>query len=418
MDRSETLDIGHRIVSFLGIFVLVALAWLMSSDRRRFPWRIVLVGTGLQFAMAIVVLRTRLGKRTFDLFASVFNGLLNCVDEGSRFVFGPRFNEFYFAFKVLPTIIFFSAFMSVMYYLGVMQWIVRGTAWLMQRAMGASGTESLAAAANIFLGQTEAPLVIRPYLARMTCSEINAVMIGGFASISGSLVAVFSQMGIDLGHLLTASVISAPAGLLIAKVLEPEGSSRLATSPEPRNSQRIEMESNAVNLVDAAASGARDGLFLALNVGAMLIAFLALIKCVDALIGFTGGLFEQQWSLSAGLAYIFSPIAWIMGVETKDCFAVGELLGIKTVANEFIAYDKLSSWLKEGSGIVISHRSQVIATYALCGFANFGSIGIQIGGLGALVPERRSDFARLGFRAMWGGAIANCMTACVAGVLL
>jgi CNT family concentrative nucleoside transporter len=324
-----------------------------------------------------------------------------------------------FAFGVMPTIIFFSAFMSVLYYIGLMQRIVSAMAWSMQWLLGVSGAESLSAAANIFVGQTEAPLVIRPYLNTMTQSELHAVMVGGFATISGGIMAAFVNLGISAGHLLTASVISAPAALLISKVVMPE-----TGNPQTMGSVKLVTPRVGTNIIEAVAIGASEGMKLAINVVAMLIAFLALIAMTDALIGWFGARLgfvdaanQPLWSLTAALGYLFAPIAWTMGIESKDCLPAGQLLGIKTAANEFVAYLKMSEWRHSDSPVVLSDRSRTIMTYALCGFSNLGSVGIQIGGIGGLAPERQGDLARLGFREMLAGALACCMTGCVVGVL-
>jgi len=352
--------------------------------------------------------------------------LLGFVNHGSVFVFGPKYEEFYFAFKVLPTIIFVSSLMSVLYYLGLIQPLVKGLAWLMQRTLGTSGAETLSTSANIFMGQTEAPLVVRPYIPGMTISELNAVMIGGFATISGGLMAVYAQW-VPAGHLLTASVISAPAALLIAKVLEPE-----TGHPATLGGVTMTLPRHGVNAIEAAAIGASEGVKLAINVAAMLIAFLAFIAMGDAILQSLGDavawgcaqlrqpdvLRGRDWSLSGGLGYAFYPLAWLMGIEPKDCLKAGELLGLKMFATEFNAYALLGEWEKSGSGVELSQRTIDIMAYALCGFSNFASIGIQIGGLGGMAPERQGDLARLGLRAMLGGTLACLMTACVAGVLI
>ncbi len=405
----------ERYISALGLFVMIGLAWLMSTHRRRVNWRLVAMGLLLQFSFAWLTLRTETGRLTFDALGQLFSHVLDFVDAGASFVFGKDFRNYYFAFRVLPTIIFFSSLMSVLYYLGVMQRIVKMMSWVMQHTMHTSGAESLSAAANIFVGQTEAPLVIRPYVKRMTNSELMTIMVGGFATIAGGVMAAYVGMGIDAGHLMTASIISAPAGLLIAKVLQPE-----VDQPDTLGRVASELPQTSSNVIEAAADGASEGLKLALNVAAMLIAFLGLIALLDWCLGSIGSFyFAQKWSLSKLLGYSFSPLAWLMGVPRQDCIAVGELLGIRMVANEFIAYEKLAEWIKHppASG-ALTERSRVLLTYALCGFANFGSIGIQIGGIGSLAPERRSDLARLGLRAMLGGTLACFMTACVAGVLL
>ncbi len=407
----------ERLVSFCGLFGMLALAWLMSSHRRRVSPRIVIFGVALQFALAALILKTDIGLRVFALARDAFTAVLSCTDYGTNFLFGKSFMKQEsvvesFAFRALPVIIFFSSLMSVLYYLGVMQWIVRSLAWVLQKTLRTSGAETLAAVANIFAGQTEAPLVIRPYLSGMTQSELMSLMVGGFATVAGSVLAVYASMGVDAGHMLTASVISAPAALVVAKLMQPE-----VEQPETLGAINAPAKSEADNLIHAVALGAADGLKLALNVAAMLIAFLAMIYLVNLVIGAVGeSLFGRQgWSLQLFLGYVFYPIARMMGVEQADCRTVGQLLGVKMVANEFLAYSDLTRHIAAGE---LSPRSQVLATYALCGFANFGSIGIQIGGIGPLAPNRRSDIARLGFRAMLGGTLAACMTACVVGVLL
>ncbi len=410
----------ERLVSLFGLLVMVGLAFALSADRRRVDLRLVGAGVGLQFVLALLVLKTGPGQALFALAGGFFTALLGYVDFGSRFVFGDAFEDHFFAFKVLPTIIFFSALMSVLYHLGLMQPVVGAFAWVMRRSLRTSGAESLAAAANVFVGQTEAPLVVRPYVAAMTRSELMALMVGGFATIAGAVLAAFVGLGIDAAHLLAASVISAPAALMAAKVMEPE-----VEAPATLGQTAVRVERTADNVVEAAANGTLDGLRLALNVAAMLIAALGLIALLDGSLGWLGravgwvlGMEGMEWSLSAALGYLFAPFAWLMGIEAADCLHAGELLGKKMVANEFVSYVQLSQWMQPGSGVELSPRSVVILTYALCGFANFSSIGIQIGGIGGLAPERRSDLARLGFRAMLGGTLACFMTACVAGILL
>ena len=392
---------------------MVFLAWLMSSHKTRVSLRIIVAGILLQFGFGLLILKTRPGQLLFAAIGKMFEKFLGFVDAGSAFVFGSNFKEHPFAFKVLPTIIFFSSFMAILYYLGVMQLVVRLFGKLMRVTLRTSGAESLAAAANIFLGQTEAPLVVRPYVRTMTRSELMAIMVPGFGSTAGGVLAAYVEMGIDAGHLVTASVLSAPAGLLIAKVLQPE-----IEQPLTAGDADLELGDTGSNVIEAAAIGASEGVKLAINVAAMLIAFLALIAMFDAIIGWSGAKLGQHWSLATGLSYVFAPIAWLIGIESADCFKVGELLGIRMVANEFVAYDKLAAWLRTDSGVVLSPRTQVLITYALCGFANFSSIGIQIGGIGAMAPERQKDLAKLGFRAMLGGTLACFMTACVAGVLI
>jgi len=422
----------ERIISFVGLLVMIGLAWLMSSHKRKLNVRLVVGGLLLQFALAALLLRDPFADIFFRGVDAFFSAMLGFVDEGAGFLFEivPRQDDpplppgvsllRTFACGVLPTIIFFSSFMSVMYYVGVMQWIVTILARLMQWTLRVSGAESLAAAANVFVGHTEAPLVVKPYIAGMTMSELNAMMVGGFATISGGLLAAYAGMGISPGHLVTASVISAPAALLIAKVMQPE-----TGEPATLGKAKAKIERKGANIIEAAAIGATDGLKLALNVAAMLIAFLALIAMVNALVGWIGSLFgfvgpngEALWSLEVGLGYAFAPLAWLMGIESADCLKAGELLGIKMVANEFIAYQRMGEWIADGSTVQISRRTEYMLTYALSGFSNFGAIGIQIGGIGGLVPERRSDLARLGLRAMIGGALACAMTACIAGILI
>ena len=398
---------------------MIALGFAMSTDRRNVNLRLVVAGVGLQFLLALLVLKTGPGQVLFGYIGAFFTALLNYVDAGSSFVFGDAFGEHFFAFKVLPTIIFFAALMGVLYHLGLVQYVVAAFAWVMQRTLRTSGAESLAAAANIFVGQTEAPLVVRPYVASMTRSELMALMVGGFATIAGGVLAAFVGLGIDAGHLVAASVISAPAALVVAKVMQPE-----VEASKTLGRVSIAVERPATNVVEAAANGTLDGLRLALNVAAMLIAALGLIALVDGALGLLGqgvgyvlGMEGLKWSLSAALGYLFAPFAWLMGIEAKDCLLAGELLGKKMVANEFVSYVQLSQWMQPGSGVELSQRSVIILTYALCGFANFSSIGIQLGGIGGLAPERRRDLARLGFRAMLGGSLACFMTACVAGIL-
>lgn len=421
-----------RLSSLLGLVVIIGLAWLMSSYKTRFPWRVVIGGVLLQFALALVILKTDFGKSVFMAVDKVFVGLLSCVDAGTVFVFGENFAEHFFAFRVLPTIIFFSAFMSIFYYYGIIQKVVGLMAVVMQKTLGTSGAETLSAAANVFVGQTEAPLVIKPYIATMTKSELNAVMIGGFATMAGGVLGALSAMGINAGHLLAASVISAPGALLIAKVMQPE-----VDEPKTRGHVGVEVEDESVNVLEAISNGTTGGLSLALNVGAMLIVFLALIAVVNAIFGLAGDGFwhvaewagqsvpedPARWSLEGLLGWMFWPVAWLIGIETADCSAAGQLMGLKMATNEFVAYGRLGEWTAAGADgapsiDVISDRTRQLMTYALCGFANFSSIGIQLGGIGSLAPERRGDLAKLGLRAMIGGTLASFLTACIAAILL
>jgi CNT family concentrative nucleoside transporter len=405
---------GDRWISLLGLFVMLFLAWCMSAHKTKISLRVVLGGLGIQLLFAVLVLKTDAGRNFFQSVGDVFTVLLDYVDAGAGFVFGANtFKEHYFAFKVLPTIVFFSALMSLLYYLGVMQFIVKIVAIAMQKTLGTSGAESLSASANIFVGQTEAPLVIKPYVKTMTQSELMAVMVGGFATIAGGVMAAFIGMGINATDLLTASVLSAPAALVVAKIMQPE-----VEEPMTRGSVKLDVEKNGDNMIHAAANGAADGVKLAINVAGMLIAFMALIAMFNGLIGWVGikvGA-ETKWSLEAILGFIFYPIAWALGIASQDCDRIGQLLGIRLIASEFNAYTQLSEWLRQG--VPMEARSVALATYALCGFSTFASIGIQLGGIGPLAPERTGDLARLGLRAMLGGNLASFMTACVAGVLL
>lgn len=421
-----------RLVSILGLFAFIFLAWALSSNRRYFPWRVVIGGTVLQVGLSLFMLKTPAGSWIFGEANNLVSQLMSFVEAGTKFLFTIRSTAddstplpdtgliTTFAFGVLPTIIFFSTLMAVLYHLGVMQPLVKSIAWTMQKTLKTSGPETLSAAANIFVGHTEAPLVVKPYLSRMTRSELNALMTGGFATVTGSLLGAYSQMGVSAGDLLTACVISAPAALMVAKLMEPE------TDPEKTvQSVQLDLPRTAPNLIGAATQGAADGLQLALNVGAMLLAFLALIAMFDWMVGQAGlvcGFADSQgkplWSLSGGLSYIFFPLAVLMGIDPNEGLSAGRLLGIKMIANEFIAYEQLGEMLKHEGGPLLSERTTRIMTYALCGFSNFGAIGIQVGGIGGLVPERKNEIAQLGLRAMIGGTIACLMTGCIAGMML
>jgi len=408
-----------RLICVLGLFVFVALAWSISRDRRRFPVRVVVGGMLLQLVLGFLVLRTSQGRWLFDRIGDGFHAVMETVAAGSGFVFSENESLLStFAFGVLPTVIFFSSLMSVLYYIGIMQRLVWVMAWVMRFSLGTSGVETLAAAANVFVGHTEAPLVVKPYLATMTRSELCAMMTGGFATVTGGLLGVYAGMGINISHLLTASVISAPAALLIAKVMEPE------LEPDKVSAEmQLAPPSDHVNLVAAAVEGASDGMKLALNVGAMLIAFLALLALVDVILGFgcqLVGLVDANdhpiVSLGVILGYVCWPLAWLLGIPAAECMEAGRLIGLKTVANEFIAYDQLGkATIGEGG---LSERTVIVLTYALAGFSNFGAIGIQVGGIGGLEPSRKNDLAELGLRAMFGGLLACCMTGAVAGILL
>ena len=408
----------ENLRSFLGIALIVAIGWVFSENRRAVKWRTVGAGVALQFAFAVIVLKTAPGIWFFQKVSDGVNALIDYTVAGSSFVFGPLVTSdkigFVFAFRVLPTVIFVGAFTSVLYHLGILQRVVGAMAWVMQRVMATSGAESLSCAVNVFVGQTEAPLVVRPYLARMTRSELMAVMTGGFATIAGGVLVAYVQMGISAAHLLTASVLSAPAALVMAKLLVPE-----TGEPETGRLHHIEIERTSVNVIDAAAAGATDGIKLAINVAAMLIAFVALVAMVDGILGWVGGLAGWQLTLAKVLGKVFWPLAWAIGVPTADCATYGDLIGTQISQTEFIAYLKLAALLPKGAeDSAFSARAAMLATYSLCGFANFGSIGIQLGGIGALVESRRHDLARLGLKAMIAGVLACNMTAAVAGVLV
>ena len=405
-----------RFTGILGIVAILGVCFLFSRKRRAIQPRVLLWGLGLQFSFAILVLKTPFG-RLFEAASVAVNAMLNYAEAGSAFVFGPlgvKNGPFgvVFAFQVLPIIVFIASFFSILYYLGVMQLVIRGMAIVMQKVMGASGAESTDVAASIFMGQTEAPLTIRPFLDRLTESELFTVMTAGMAHISGAVMAAYVKIaGVDIKHLLTAVIMTAPATIMLAKMLTPE-----TGKPETAGRVDIEIEKPGVNVIDAAARGAGDGLHLALNVAAMLIAFLALIAMLNGILGWLHTVSGFHWlppSLERIFGFLFAPVAWLMGVSWKDSAAIGNLLGTRLVLNEFVAFLQL--------GPMKSHldpRSFTIATYALCGFANFSSIAIQVGGIGALAPSRKSDLARLGLRAVAAGTMANFMSACIAGILL
>jgi CNT family concentrative nucleoside transporter len=400
-----------RLVGVLGMVVILAIAWALSTDRRRIAWRTVIAGTALQLVFALLILKTPWGRAFFEYARIYVTAFLNFSDAGSEFIFGEGFTEHFFAFKVLPTIIFFSSVIAILYYLGALQWVVKLFARVMIWLMRTSGAESLSASANIFVGQTEAPLLIRPYVGAMTRSELMAVMTGGFATVAGGVLALYVGMGISAGHLIAASVMSAPAALVMAKLMVPE-------TEESKTAGKVEMAVDLpyVNVIDAAAQGAADGLRLALNVGAMLLAFLGLIALINGIIEPIGAwVGVPGLDLEGILGLLLSPLAWLMGVPWEEARAVGGLLGIKTGANELIAYTSLSEMIQNQE---LSERSQVIATYALCGFSNFSSIAIQIGGIGGIAPERKGDLARLGLRAMIAGSLACFQTATIAGLLI
>jgi CNT family concentrative nucleoside transporter len=422
-----------RVQPVAGLALILALAYLVSSGRRAIDRRTVAWGLTLQFVFAFIVLKTEIGRATFVAAGDAITRVLNFAYVGSSFVFGPLGNPDVwprivtgvlgrdgaqyaniFAFMVLPTIIFIAALFAMLYYFGVMQLIVRAFAVLMRRFMRASGAESLNVAASIFMGQTEAPLTIRPFLPRLTESELMTVMTAGMAHISGGVMAAYILFGVEARHLLTAVIMTAPGTLMMAKLFVPE-----TGTPETMGTVRLRVEKQDVNVIDAVGRGTGEGLHLALNVGAMLISFLALVALLNAGLGLVGDLVQgvvgwgRGLSLQLVLGWVFAPIAWSLGVPWADAATVGNLLGTRMVLNEFVAYSMLGP-LKDG----LDPKSFTIATFALCGFANFSSIGIQIGGIGALAPERRHDLARLGLKAMLAGTFANFLTAAIAGMLL
>jgi len=405
-----------RYTGLLGLVVILAAAWLSSSKKRAIKLSILAWGVSLQFAFALLVLKTDFGK-VFQAIGAGVNNMLNYVQAGTSFMFGPLGVPtgpygVIFAFQVLSIIIFIASFFSILYYLGVMQWVVKGMAIVMQKVMGVSGAESLNVAASIFMGQTEAPLTIKPFLEGLTESELFTIMTSGMAHVSGSVMAAYVMVAhVSITHLLTAVIMTAPATIMLAKIFVPE-------TGKPATAGRVEVrvEKTAVNVIDAAAQGAHDGLFLALNVGGMLIAFLALIAMLNGILGWVHTLPLMGWlpgSLQGIFGVVFAPVAWIMGVASKDCSAIGNLLGTRLVTNEFVAFVDLGK-IKD----TLDPKSFIIATYALCGFANFSSIAIQIGGIGGLAPSRKSDLARLGLRAVAAGTMANFMSACIAGMIL
>ncbi len=416
-------EITPKLISFLGMWVMLGLAWALSEHRRNIHVRLIVTGILFQLVFALLILKTTPGRMVFDALKRFVNGIIACGNEGSAFVFGEGFQEHYFAFSVLPLIVFFSCLTAILFHWGVIQKIVKVLAWSMVRVMDVSGSESLAAAANVFLGHTEAPLMVRPYLESMTRSELMAMLTGGMATIAGSVMAAYVGLGIDAGHLLAASIMSAPASLVIAKIMVPEREVSLT-----KGQVRVEVPRQGRNVIDAACNGASVGLKLALNVGAMVLAFVCLIALVNwalergqfyVIYLYRGAETAEEVIATAPLTFqriigwVFCPFAWVMGIRTEDVLKVSSLLGEKTVLNEFIAYMDLVK-LKDQ----LSPRSFTIATYALCGFANFGSVAIQIGGIGAIVPSRREDIAQLSLRSMVGGTLAAFTTACIVGILI
>jgi CNT family concentrative nucleoside transporter len=448
------IPLGERLIGLIGMATMLVIAWLMSRNRKAINWRLVGSGIALQALFGVIVLKTDAGRAVFQWIGDLVTALLGFQEQGARFVFGnlvqstvPVTGEgaaagmvaqtgAFFAFNVLPTIIFFSSLMSVLYYLGVMQLIVNSLAWVMQRTLGTSGAETLSASGNIFLGQTEAPLLIKPFVGKMTMSELNTVMVGGFATVAGGVLAAYVGMlsGMLPGiaaHLLAASVMNAPAGLLLSKMILPEteepvtkGGIHVAAEGAPAAEEKrrwwLPKRAAAVttdgSVIEAAANGAGQGVQLAINVGAMLMAFIALVALLNAVLGWVGPFVGVDGlSLQMILGFVLRPLAWVMGVPWADTAYVGSLIGIKTTLNEFVAYAQFAGDL--GGNQVLQPRSALILTYALLGFANFSSIAIQIGGIGGLAPERRKDLAALGLRAMIAGNLAAFMSASLAGML-
>ncbi len=432
-----------RLMGVVGMATMIGIAWALSADRRKVSWRLVGIGVALQALFGTIVLKTALGQALFDGVNTVFGQLLVFTEHGSRFLFGNLVRNnvpvggvvgtpadmaplqstevwantgAYFAFSVLPTIIFFSSLMSVLYYLGVMQKMVGGIAWVMRRTMHTSGAETLSVAGSIFVGPTEAPLLIRPFVGKMTESELNTVMVGGFATIAGGVMAAYvgmlSPYFPDIaGHLFTASVMNAPAALVISKLLVPE-----VGEPATASQTKLEVERTETNVIEAAAAGASQGLQLALSVGAMLIAFVALLAMVNFGVGAVGGMVGvESLTLEAMLGWVFAPLAWLMGVPWSDAGLVGSLVGVKVIATEFVAYLQLAGVLDTAGSL--SPRGSVIAVYALLGFANIPTIAIQIAGIGGMALKRRGDLSRLGLKAMVGGNLAAFMSASLAGML-
>ena len=415
------MDLLALLQPLIGLAGILAFAYAISTNRKAISLRVVGWGLGLQVLFALIVLKTDAGIAAFQWLGQKIQDLLHYSVYGSAFVFGPLGDQavwakvmnntlgaegaqytLIFAFQILPTIIFIAALFAILYFLGVMQVVVRGFAVVMNKVMGASGAESLNVAASIFMGQTEAPLTIRPFLPRMTQSELMTVMTSGMAHISGGIMAAYIAFGIEARHLLTAVIMTAPGTLMMAKMFIPE-----TETPETRGTVKLEVEKTDVNIIDAAGRGTSEGLHLAMNVGAMLISFVAMIYLINGILGTVG------LSMQMIFGWVFAPVAWGLGVPWKDAATVGNLLGTRMVLNEFIAFAQLGA-LKES----LDPRSFTIATFALCGFANFASIGMQIGGIGALAPTRRGDLARLGLRAMLAGTLANFVTAIIVGFLL
>lgn len=409
-----------KFIGLLGIVVLLGIALLLSTNRKAINLRVVGWGFGLQVALALFILKVPAGRWIFEQAGAAITKLLDFAHKGSEFVFGSLVTKpelgFIFAFQVLPAIIFVGSLMGIAYYLGIMQLIVSAVAKVMVATMGTSGAESLNAVGTVFVGQSEAPLMIRPYIPEMTKSELNTIMTSGMATIAGSVMAAYiGMLGPDWApHLLAASIMGAPAGLVMAKIIVPE-----TEEPKTRGEVKLEVERTESSVIEAAAKGASDGMHIAFVVGAMLVAFISLVAMVNGGIGLVGQLLHMPTlSLETILGGIFGPLAFVMGVPQADMWTVGSLMGQKIVLNEFVAYSQLSQIIQgKVAGVALTPQGKTIATYALCGFANFSSIAINVGCIGGIAPERRGELAILGLRAMAGGALASCMTATLAGLM-
>ncbi len=409
-------------ISILGIIVLLAIAFLLSSNRKAINYRTVLGAFAIQLLFGALILYVPVGRAALQWLADGVQSILNYGAEGTKFVFGGLASDkifevmggdgFIFAVRVLPAIVFFSALISLLYYIGVMQWIIRIIGGGLQKLLGTSKAESMSAAANIFVGQTEAPLVVKPYISKMTESELFAVMAGGLASIAGSVLAGYAGMGVPLTYLIAASFMAAPAGLLFAKILVPQ------TEQFNDDMTKVELEQPS-NILDAAAAGASSGLQLALNVGAMMIAFVALIALLNGILGGIGGWVDMpELSLGMIFGWIFKPLAWVIGVPWEEANIAGQMIGTKLAINEFVGYFEFSKYLSPESAVQLTDKTKAIITFALCGFANFSSIAVLIGGLGGMAPNRRGDIARLGIKAVIAGSLANLMSATIAGLFI
>jgi len=405
----------EQLTGIIGIIVLLGIAYLLSNNRKLINLNIIAWGLGLQISFAFIILKTPLGKTLFSYLNVIIIKLISFADAGSDFLFksfvpevGYHLALVNFAFRALPVIIFFSSLIAVTYHFGIIQFIIKKIAFIMEKTMKTSGAETLSVSANIFVGQTEAPILIRPYISSMTKSELMTVMVGGFATVAGSVMALYvswlNNIPSIAGHLLAASVMSAPAALMIAKIIYPE-----TEKPKTFDSKNIDVNTTDTNAMDAIGRGATDGMKLAANVAAMLIAFISMVAMVNFILGYA------NTSLQEILGFIFKPIAWTMGIPWDEAKIVGTLMGEKIVLTELIAFGDLSNFIEQN---LLSERSSIITSYALCGFANFGSIGIQLGGIGAMAPERRNDLSNLVIKAMIGGALASWLTASIAGILI